>query len=131
MLRMVPLPAPGRSLILRGDADPESVQFGAELDLARQAAVRAPVDRAVEQVVLVAVHRLERSQPFRIDMDMAGRAAAAAATQGEQLLEAGVADILHHRPAGLALDALVGAVAADDDKLCHKPLDAGLFGRCL
>src|SRR3546814_12730488 len=52
-------------------------------------------------------------------MDMARRARAAAAAQREQLVEARVADILHHGQAGVALDLMLGPVARHDNQLGH------------
>src|SRR3546814_7682403 len=52
-------------------------------------------------------------------MDMARRARAAAAAQREQLVEARVADILHHGQAGVAFDLMLGPVARHDNQLGH------------
>ena len=66
-----------------------------------------------------ALARADPGEPVRIEMDVAGRAGAAAAAQREQLVEAVVADILHHAPAGLGLDDAFGAVAGDDREAGH------------
>src|SRR3546814_6364883 len=52
-------------------------------------------------------------------MDMARRARAAAAAQREQLVEARVADILHHGQARVAFDLMLGPVARNDNQLGH------------
>jgi len=74
----------------------------------------------IEQLVLVPLHRLQPLKPFAIDVDVAGRAGAAASAEREQLVEPVVADVLHHAPAGAALDLVLGAVAGDDDEAGHE-----------
>src|SRR5688500_18364637 len=77
------------------------------------------MSRAVEQIVLVRAHRRQGGEPVLVDMDVAGGAAAAAAAQSEQLVEAVVADILHHRPADAALDRPFVAAAGENRELRH------------
>lgn len=79
---------------------------------------------AVEQVVLVRPHLGKFRKPALLDVDMAGGAAAAAAADRQELIEAGASNILHHAPAGAPLDGLFVAVAIDDDELRHISLDA-------
>ena len=78
------------------------------------------VVRAVEQIVFVRASRRQSLQPPLVDMDVAGRAGAAAAAQGEEFVEAVVADDLHHAVARARFDGGFGSVAVDDDELGHK-----------
>jgi hypothetical protein len=52
-------------------------------------------------------------------MDVARRAAAAAAAQGQQFVEAVFADDFHHGQAGTRRDGFFSAVAGDDRELRH------------
>jgi len=61
------------------------------------------VIRRIEQIVLVGPRGGPTpGEPFLVEMDVTGRAGAAAAAQSEQLVEAIVADILHDAPSRCA-----------------------------
>src|SRR5688500_972413 len=108
--------------ILGGDRHPEPVERSGELDLARQARTFVAIRRAVEQVVLVLAHRRQFGRKFRIDMDVASRATAAAAADREQFVEAVVADHFHYAEARFAHDFAFFPFPGDDDKLGHAIL---------
>ncbi len=74
--------------------------------------------RAVEQIVLVLRHR--RQLDLAVDIDVTGRAGAAAAAQREDLVDAAVAQHLHDRQSGRRLDLALFALARHDDKLGHQ-----------
>lgn len=61
---------------------------------------------AVEQAVLILAERRQPVDIGSIDMDVAGRAGAAAATQRGRLVDAGIADHLHHRKARLGSEPI-------------------------
>ena len=126
----VALYAASRRLVLRRDLDTQPVKLGREQDLAGEPASLDAMVGRVEQIVLVGLGRADLADPFRVDMDVAGRAGAAAAAQCEQLVEAVVADILHDAPADAALDRLFGAVAGDDDELGHSGILQETRGAC-
>src|SRR5690606_34781959 len=67
-----------RSIFL-GDRHPKPVELVGQRDLAGKARILVAMVRAVEQVVFVLAHRREQVLEGRIDMDVAGGAAAAAA----------------------------------------------------
>ncbi len=85
----------------------------------------------IEQVVLVLAHRLDPVDEGRIDMDVAGRARAAAAAQRQHFVDPGIADRFHHRNPGAGLNFLFLTGTVDHDKLGHLDVlcNSRLFAR--
>jgi DNA-3-methyladenine glycosylase II len=97
----------------------EAVELGGERNLARQAREFVAVVARIEQVVLVLAHRRQLVEERRVDVDVAGRARAAPAAQRQQLVEAVVADRLHHAEPVDGLDGRFFPGAGDDGQLGH------------
>src|SRR3546814_5374480 len=60
---------------------PQSIELGAEAELAREAEPRFAMLRTVEKIVLVPGHRGQHRSKMIIDQDMAGCAGAASSAQ--------------------------------------------------
>ena len=94
--------------VLRRDLHPQAVQLRARTGSGRRAGwSRSCGRRCRAGRPRPRLRGPDLVEPVRVDMDVAGRAGAAAAAQREQLVEAVVADILHHAPADARLDGRV------------------------
>src|SRR5690606_1698311 len=105
--------------VFLGNANAQAVEIVGERNLAGKARVRVAVVARIEQVVLVGADRRQLVDELGIDVDVAGRARAAAAAQGEELVETVVADRLHYREAARCLDLAGFARAGGHDQLGH------------
>src|SRR5689334_5545164 len=96
--------------LLFRDPDAQSVQLVGNLDLAGQSARIADVKGEIEHVLFHLAARAGLRHPFRLDIDVAGRAGARSTAVGvdprNHVLDRG----LHHRHAVLAFDCLLSAV---------------------
>jgi hypothetical protein len=108
-----------RGSIFRRDSYAQAVELGDDLQLTGQAGAIGLLVGAVEQIVLVLALPLQPVVEAGLDIDVAGRARAAAAAQSEQFVEAVLTDYFHHREAGFAFDLGFSAVARRNDDLDH------------
>lgn len=116
-----PLATPQPSSIFSGDRHLKTVERIAERDLAGQTRKFIAVIRAVEQIVFVFGHRGQLVGKGRVNVDMAGGAAAATAAQSQQFIIAIVANHFHDRAARSRIHSLFFTSLIDHYQLRHRP----------